>query len=423
MKKLFALFLAIAMILTLTACGDKKDDDNGVANKPEDVAKAFVKAETLQDVRELKGLYAYDYEAELKDETIDEYGDEETFFEEFGEEIGEEINSWNSAYAAVKKMYKEQLETVYGKYTLSVSAVDTTKMDEDALAALKGDMEDYVSDGYLSAKDWESIKEGATVRVKVVIDGEEDTDTSHYDVCLVKIGSKWKVVESDFVFVDDEPVTPQPDNNDDDEDDKPVTPPTANVPTMTTTTTMPAPSWEESTTTTTIPEAVRPDPNTYNAGYIDYDEYINEWANLYCSINNGWELGTEEEYATYENSVTECGLYLKRFNSTTGAYDLINIVYEYMQGGDITATDYMSMFASNLESTYTSIGYTVDITDPVELRHEGRNWIDCTIYLTEASLYQRYMVTEQDGYMISLIFTTKDSSALDSMLNKVNAIG
>lgn len=193
-----------------------------------------------------------------------------------------------------------------------------------------------------------------------------------------------------------------------------------------------APGWDATTTTqtptqdapmATTPAIVVPDPNTYNAGYIAYDEYINEWANLCCSIKSDWELGTDAEYDTYKNSVTECGLYLKRFNDTTGAYDLINIVYEYMQGADISAADYMDVFTSNTESAYASMGYSVEISDPTELRYEGRNWVDCTIHLTEASLYQRYMVTEHDGYMISLIFTTKDSSALSSMLNKVKAIG
>lgn len=197
MKKLFALLLAVAMLLTLTACGDKDKGDKGVANNPEAVAKAFVKAELLQDVREVKDLYAYDYEAELKDEAIDEFGDEETFFEEFGEEIGEKISSWNAAYAAAKKMYKEQLEEEFGKYTLSVSVTDTIEMDEDELEDVKGDLEDYVSDGYLSAKDWKSIEEGVIVTVEIVIEGEEDEEESIFDVYLVKVDGKWKVADYD----------------------------------------------------------------------------------------------------------------------------------------------------------------------------------------------------------------------------------
>ena len=196
MKKLFALLLAMAMILTLTACGDK-GSDKGVANKPEDVAKAFVKAEALNDMNEMKGLYVHDYEAEMKADALDEYGDEETFFEEFSEEMGEEIKSWNAAFAAVKKMYKEQLEEMYGKYTLSVDVTDTIEMDEDELEDIKYDLEDYISDGYLSEKDWNNIKAGVIVTVELAIEGEENEDKVAYDVYLVKVGSKWKVADYD----------------------------------------------------------------------------------------------------------------------------------------------------------------------------------------------------------------------------------
>ena len=416
MKKLLALLLAMAMILTLTACGGDKDDDKGVANKPEEVAKAFVKAELYNDVKELKGLWAYDYEAMIQDETLDEYGTEEDFFEEAGEEYGEDINSWNDAYAMVKKLQKEYMEERYGKgFKVTVSADKSIKMDEDELDDLIDDLKDEY-EGYVNRSDLNDVQEGVIVPVTIVIKGDNQEQEQTYGVYVIKLGKKWKVADYERNY---EP--PQADDDDDDYVDDYVGDDDYVADSTTTTITPPRP--QEATTTTEAPDVMLPDPNAYNVGYIDYNDYVNHWANLCCTINNGWEQGTEEDYATYENSTTECGLYIKRFNDATGAYDLINIVYEYMQGADYTATDYMTLFTYNLKSTYDSMGYTVEATDPVELRHEGRVWIDCTISLPQTALYQRYLVAEQDGYMIIVIFTTKDSAQLDDMIYKVKALG
>ena len=414
MKKWLALLLAVTMVLTLTACGDKKDDDKGTANKPEEVAKAFVKAELYNDIKEVKGLWVYDYEGMLKDETLEEYGTEEDFFEEISEEYGEDINSWNAAYAQVKKLQKEYMEERYGEnFKLSVSADEPIEMDEDELEYLIDDLEDEY-EGYIDESALKEVKEGVIVPVTITIKGDNQEQEQTYGVYVIKMGKKWKVADYERNY---EP--PQADDYDDDydydDDDDYVA--------DNTTTTITPPRPQEATTTTEAPDVMLPDPNTYNAGYIDYNYYMNDWANLCCAINNGWEQGTEEEYATYENSTTDCGLYIKRFNDATGAYDLINIVYEYMQGADYTADDYMELFTSNMKSTYASMGYTVEATVPVNLWHEGRNWVDCTISLPQTALYQRYLVAEQDGYMISVIFTTKDSAALDDMLYKVQAIG
>ena len=197
MKKLLALLLAMAMILTLTACGGDKDDDKGVANKPEEVAKAFVKAELYNDVKELKGLWAYDYEAMIKDETLDEYGTEADFFEEAGEEYGEDINSWNDAYAVVKKYQKEYMEERYGKdFKVSITVTDTVEMDEDELAWTVEDLIDSYED-YVDESDLNKVKEGVIVTVDIVIEGDEGEDEETYDVYLIKVDGKWKVADYD----------------------------------------------------------------------------------------------------------------------------------------------------------------------------------------------------------------------------------
>ena len=192
MKKLFALLLAVAMILTLTACGDK-GSDKGVSNNAEDVAKAIAKAEVYSDIKEMKTLWAYDYEAELKDEALEEFDSEEEFFEALGDEYDEEITSWNDAFAVVKKSEREYLEDRYGEdFTVTVSVEESVEMDEDELAdtiaELIDDHEDYVNESDLS-----KVKEGMIVTVTVVVKGENQENENSSDVYLIKVGGKWKV--------------------------------------------------------------------------------------------------------------------------------------------------------------------------------------------------------------------------------------
>lgn len=207
MKKLFALLLAVAMMLTLTACGDK-DDDKGVANKPEDVAEAYVKAQIQKDVKAIKPLCFYDFEQELKDEALDEFGSEEEFFEEFGEQCDADIKSWNDAFRTIKKQSQSNLEAVYGEgFRLSAKAGKTTEMTEEDLEDLKEFLEDDYGD-YFDPDDLDAIKEGVTVQVTITYsftdeDGEKGESKQDYEASVIKVGSKWKVAEHYHVYNDE----------------------------------------------------------------------------------------------------------------------------------------------------------------------------------------------------------------------------
>lgn len=193
MKKLVSIALILCLLVGLTACGKKDKADEGVANNPEDVAEAFVEAWELEDYASMIDLYAYDFEAELKDDALDEFDSEEEFFEEMSAEFDEDVSSWKEVYKAFLKQSDEWLKEDYGDdYTLTVKATGTEEMDEETV----GGVINYLLDkyeGYIDEDAVEDIEEAVEVTVEAVISGEEDETTDDLTVTVVKIDGKWKV--------------------------------------------------------------------------------------------------------------------------------------------------------------------------------------------------------------------------------------
>lgn len=195
-KVWLAILLSLVMLvsmLSLTACGKKDKADEGEANNPEDVAEAFVEAWELEDYASMIDLYAYDFEAELKDDALDEFDSEEEFFEEMSAEFDEDVSSWKEVYKAFLKQSDEWLKEDYGDdYTLTVKATGTEEMDEETV----GGVINYLLDkyeGYIDEDAVEDIEEAVEVTVEAVISGEEDETTDDLTVTVVKIDGKWKV--------------------------------------------------------------------------------------------------------------------------------------------------------------------------------------------------------------------------------------
>ena len=202
MKKLLALLLAVAMLVTLCTACDKKSKSEGSANDPESVAEDFAKAIEAQDHASLFDLYAYDYEAYLQESTLDEYDSEDDFFEELSEMYDEEIDSWKDAYKAVLNRNKDQLEDEYGSdYKIKAKASDTVDLDEDELEEVKEDLLDW--DDYIDEDEIEKIKDAKKITVDATISGEDGEDEGTVVVIVVKYDGKWKVADYWFDYEDD----------------------------------------------------------------------------------------------------------------------------------------------------------------------------------------------------------------------------
>ncbi|MBQ3202524.1 MAG: hypothetical protein IJB36_02645 [Clostridia bacterium] len=202
MKKLLALLLAVAMLVTLCAACDKKSKNEGSANDPESVAEKFVKAIEARDHASLFDLYACDYEAYMQDNTLEDYDSEEDFFEDISEMYDEEIDSWKDAYKAVLNRNKDQLEDKYGSdYKIKAKASDAVDLDEEELEEVKEDLLDW--DDYIDEDEVEKIKDAKKITVDASISGEDGEDEGTVVVIVVKYDGKWKVADYWFDYEDD----------------------------------------------------------------------------------------------------------------------------------------------------------------------------------------------------------------------------
>lgn len=197
-KVWLAILLSLVMLvsmLSFTACDKKEKDDESVPNNPEEVAEAFAQAWEMEDYVSLIDLYAYDFEAELKDDALDEFDSEEEFFEELSEECDEDISSWKKAYKVFLDQAKEYMKEEYGDdYELTVEATDTEEMDEEEVeAVINYLLENY--DEYIDEDAVEDIEEAVDVIVEISISGHVYGESVINDltVTVVKIDGKWKV--------------------------------------------------------------------------------------------------------------------------------------------------------------------------------------------------------------------------------------
>ena len=178
-------------------------------------------------------------------------------------------------------------------------------------------------------------------------------------------------------------------------------------------TTTQAPTQAPTQTPTQIPpvSSVSYDKGSYSNGV-----YTNKWAELKYAPEGEWENGSDAEYTTYQNATTECGLYIKRINRDQGIYDAtVSIVLENLNGISMTTEDYVKTVRNLLREQYANTGHTVDMTDPMSIGLANYYWQEFDMELNGGTLYQRMMVTEKDGYMISITITAMDSSELNRL--------
>ena len=163
------------------------------------------------------------------------------------------------------------------------------------------------------------------------------------------------------------------------------------------------------------------DAHAYNKGYVSSDGiYYNHWANLMYSPADGWENGSETEYASSSSGSTECGLYLKKSGNT----EVIVLMYEDLNGANVTVEEYTESLRDQIRTQYANLGYTVDLTDTLSSGLANYYWQDFSLEVqTSAStVYQRYMITEKDGYIIAFLLTSATDSGMNSLVRNLTWI-
>lgn len=194
MKKLLALLLAVAMLVTLCACG-KKDKEGAATDDPKAVAQAFAKASPEQDYNAIFDLTVFDFEQYMKDSLTDQYGEEDTLFAELGEELDKDIDSWKDVYSAMLEEAKADLEDEYGSYKIKTKVTETVDLDEDEVQ----DIIEYLKDEwgkYIDEDKVEDISKAKDITVEITVKGEDDEETQTRVITVVKYDGEWKMADN-----------------------------------------------------------------------------------------------------------------------------------------------------------------------------------------------------------------------------------
>ncbi|MBR5615308.1 MAG: hypothetical protein IKW66_00660, partial [Clostridia bacterium] len=154
----------------------------------------------------------------------------------------------------------------------------------------------------------------------------------------------------------------------------------------------------------------------YNKGYVSGNAYYNDWAELSFSFREGYVLGTDEEYASFEDGKTECGLYISYANES-GIPDTVVIAFEK---ASVTAEEYINALTTQLKSEYAASGLNADFGIVLEIGLANKYWQSVDVTLADGLLYQNYMVTVQDGYIICMITQSSDELMVNRLVKDLS---
>ena len=202
MKRIVAILVLASMMLVMASCG---------ASGPEKTAEKYVEAMMDLDLKKASKYAAVDYkdifEAMIESRMAENEISKKEALEDLSEELDTEIKSYNDYVKYIEKTAKEAMEEEFdGKYEIEVSAVASEILEEDAkYDALKSASSQYDSSKVIVSEEinFAKIKECRKVTVKayVYIDGADVfSDVQSLELCMVKIGSKWIVLDGGMGF-------------------------------------------------------------------------------------------------------------------------------------------------------------------------------------------------------------------------------
>lgn len=201
MKRITALLLAVAMLLTLGACG-KKDEEKPAANPTEvsTLAENFIKAYYLRDYVTQFSMYLYDARKQWEDKAIEDVGSAKKFFELAQKQADDKgidvtVTSFDSYYEAYRQFILEDCRNLYGEYKLTTTATGVTKLTEEELPHFRNELLIGPSKEYMDEKTLNAIDEVYIVIVNISVDGEKRDYNENYRVYVVNHNGKWLVAD------------------------------------------------------------------------------------------------------------------------------------------------------------------------------------------------------------------------------------
>ncbi len=204
MKRIIAvLLLACTMLIMMASCGGAG---------PEKTAEKYAKAMAECDMKAASkyAAVAYDDMFDAQIAAMMQEGDmsKKEALEELSDMIGEDIKNFNDLAKYTEKQGKEELKDTYdSQYKIEVSVIAVEVLEEDAkYAAIKSAAATYESSKIILSEEVKlsKVKECCKVTVGMYIyDNKKDdifTDSKSMELTMVKIGSKWYVLDGGSIL-------------------------------------------------------------------------------------------------------------------------------------------------------------------------------------------------------------------------------
>ena len=169
-------------------------------NTPEGVSEAFIKAYYTRDYVTRFSMTYHNTRQQWEDNAVKNTGSQEQFFaisQQQADERGIEadIHSFDDYYACYYAFIQEDMQAMYGDYTLTTQATESKKLSEDELAKKKADLLAAVDAKYVDAAGLDSVTEGYTITVKIRIEGTLKTYSESYLVHVILYDGQWVVID------------------------------------------------------------------------------------------------------------------------------------------------------------------------------------------------------------------------------------
>ena len=209
MKRFLAILLAATLLLTLCACKNKDKEKDAptittttarfeAPDNVEDLATQFIRAYYLKDLTTQHNLLLHDARQEWEERQLKDHQTEEAFcavVQQQADEQGLDVNirSFDDYLREFHKRCLEQMPTVYGEHTLSITVTSSVKLNSEELADLVDDLSGGFFRPYIEDEQLEKITEGYVVTVDYSVDGELKDFHQAHTVKAVKCDGQWRV--------------------------------------------------------------------------------------------------------------------------------------------------------------------------------------------------------------------------------------
>lgn len=155
----------------------------------------------------------------------------------------------------------------------------------------------------------------------------------------------------------------------------------------------------------------------YTKGTFDGTTYTNEWANLKFTFPLDFEKGNEDIYSSFENEITECGMY-----AVSPSGSSITIAFEKLPAiPKIDEKEYLDILIDNLSQSKDVLFSVKQNHIPRTIAGETYLQVEFTVQNGGINLIQSYCVKKIDNIMVVIFahgLSAEDCSELFDLIEE-----